>query len=96
MPRPELPPILLGELKRANIPIDVTCPLCRHTATLDPNDLPLPDSFNMSAVGHSMRCTKCTRRGGINVYPVPKAWVRHLRATGQKHRVPWFGTMMSE
>ena len=75
--------------------VDATCPLCRHTATLDPNDLRLPNSTNMNTFGHAMRCTGCNRKGGINVYPVPKEWVRHLRATVQMHRMPWFSAMMS-
>ena len=96
MPRPNLPPILLGELRRARIAITVRCPICNREAEMSPEVVRLPDSTDMNTLGHAMRCTGCNRKGGINCYPVPKAWVRYLRQTRQTDRMPWFGAMMSD
>lgn len=37
----ELPPITLGDLRPAAIPVIVRCPACKRSATLAATDLPL-------------------------------------------------------
>lgn len=98
MPRPPLPPILLSEVREAGLVLMVGCghPSCFHKAEIPASQIALPGSLDMNEVGHRLRCTACGRRGGNNVYPDPRGWVRHLRATGQRERLPWFAVMMPD
>lgn len=98
MPRPDLPPILLSEVRAAGLSLEVTCghPDCRHRAVIDAGALALLGTLDLNAVGHRMSCTRCGRRRGNDVRPNARGWVRHLRATGQTERLPFFAAMMPE
>ncbi|SFF17061.1 hypothetical protein SAMN04487844_1116 [Methylobacterium sp. yr596] len=96
MPAPRRPPILLHEVQEAGLTLHVHCPICKHKAEIVANALQLPGSLDMNGIGHRMRCTDCGRRGGMDVFPDSAGWVRYLRATGQRDRVPWYGAMMRE
>lgn len=98
MPRDPLPPILLGEVREAELAVSIRCSAlnCFHVAEFAAEAIALPAGLDMNEVGRRLRCTQCGRRGGNNVYPDPRGWVRHLRATGQRQRLPWFAAMMPE
>src|SRR4051794_24658067 len=96
MGRPQLPPILLGELRRAGVAVTVIGPICKRAAEMSPHVVRLPDTTDMNTLGHAMRCTGCNRKGGPRATPFPRQWVRYLRATGQRHREPWYAPMMSD
>ncbi len=98
MPRPPLPPILLGEVHEAGLALSIRCgpPYCFHMAEIPAGEIALPGQLDMNEVGRRLRCTACGRRGGNSVYPDHRGWVRHLRATGQRERLPWFAVMMPE
>lgn len=88
--------IYLGEVRAARLALYVRCPICLHTAEIPAMQMPLPDDFDMNDVGHRLKCSQCRRRGGHSVYPDHQPWVRHLRATGQEHRLPWFSPMIRD
>lgn len=94
MGRPDLPPVLLGELRREQIQVMAKCGLCGRIEMLDSAALPLPDDADMSRVGQALKCTGCGRRGGNNAHPDPQSWVRFLRRSGQRHREPWYAPMI--
>jgi hypothetical protein len=56
----------------------------------------LPDELDVVDIGHSVRCTKCRRRGGASAHPKSRLWVAHLRQSGQRHRLPYWTPMMRE
>lgn len=95
MPRKDLPPVLLGELRRAGVPVFVKCP-CFRMVSIDPASIPLPDDADMNRVGHALKCTVCGRSGGISASPEPAPWVRHLRRTGERDRLPWYAAMIRD
>ena len=90
MARPALPPILLGELRQAGIGIGVRCPICNASSDMSAAEIDLPDDADMDRLSRALRCLRCGRKGGISAYPEPARWVRHLRKTGQRDRLPWF------
>ncbi|WP_048432256.1 hypothetical protein [Methylobacterium platani] len=96
MARPPLPPILLGEARRARISLLICCPICKHRVEIPAMEMPLPHDLDMDQVGHRMRCTSCGRRGGIDVIPDGAGWVRYLRKTGQRDRWPWYAGMVRD
>jgi hypothetical protein len=96
MVRPEPPPILLGELRRELIQIMARCTICSRMTMLDPTGLPLPDEADMTRVAHALKCGDCGRAGGNSAHPDPKAWVRYLRRSGQRHREPWYAPMIRD
>lgn len=95
MPRKDLPPVLLGELRQAGVPVFVKCP-CFRMVTIEATALPLPDDADMSRLGHALKCTVCGRSGGITATPEPKPWVLYLRRTGQRDRMPWYAPMIRD
>lgn len=96
MARPPLPPILLGEARKARFVLSFRCPICKHSAEMPAMEMPLPHDLTLSAVGHRMRCTECSRRGGIDIVPDGAAWVRYLRVTGQRDRWPWYAGLIRD
>lgn len=96
MGRPELPPVLLGELRSAGIDIMAKCGLCGRISMIAPGDLVLPDDADMSRVARALKCTECGRAGGNGAHPEPAPWVRYLRRTGQRHREPWYAPMIRD
>lgn len=76
--------------------LDIRCPRCRRNVEIPAASLSLPDPLDMDEVASRLRCTGCNRRGGMSVYPHHKGWVRYLRSTGQRHRLPWFAPMIRD
>jgi hypothetical protein len=91
----DLPPITLGDLRPAAIPVIVRCPTCKRSATLAATDLPLPDTADMTTVANRLRCEGCGRRGGMSAAPSMEPWIRYLRETGQTDRLPWCSAFFS-
>lgn len=86
----------LYELRAAGVPLHVRCPICRHSVDVDPNSLRAGDHETTETLAHRFTCTGCGRKGGMAVFADPRAWVRYLRASGQRTRVPWYGANMVE
>ena len=83
----DLPPVRLGELRKASVPLAVSCPVCSHRANVDPTRVRGPDNLDIKELTSCFRCQKCLRRGGMSVSPESKPWVWHLRRTRQFHRI---------
>lgn len=88
MARPQLPPIFLAELREQGIPVSVDCPVCHRRATIAATEIPLPDEADMSRLEAALKCGGCGRRGGISACPESIPWVRWLKRTGQRDRLP--------
>jgi hypothetical protein len=97
MSRDPLPPVLLGELRALGFPLFLSCPLCNHSGEvrIEAFDV-LPDELAVQDIGHSVRCTRCGRRGGASANPDARLWVAHLRQTGQRNRLPYRTPFMPE
>ena len=94
---PDHHPIRLGELRAARVGIYVTCSICLNNRDLDPAALPDHDDVTLDELVDYARCTRCDRRrGGIGMSPDWRPWVRHLRATGQHHRIPRFAQQIGD
>lgn len=91
----KLPPITLADLRPSGIPIIVICPACKRRGTINPSAIPAPDEADLRGVAHRLRCEGCGRRGGMSVSPEMEGWIRHLRETGQTHRLPWCAPFFS-
>jgi hypothetical protein len=88
--KPDIPPILLGEVRSLGIMLSFKCTICMHSRMIDPKSLTHDDGVTLHDLAHYARCTPCNRRrGGIGISPDMRPWVRHLRATGQFERVPY-------
>jgi len=70
--------------------------MCSRFAMLDPDLIALPDDADMGRVAHALKCGGCGRAGGNSAHPDPKAWVRYLRRSGQRHREPWYAPMIRD
>lgn len=94
----DLPPVLLGDVRAAGVPIRASCPHCQHSALISTDRFGhLPDTLELPALGHmGIRCTDCGRRNGISIGADPVPWVQHLKRTGQWHRLPFYGAMIPE
>lgn len=89
--RPELPPVLLGEVRAAGIEVEAYCALCMHRAVIPAEKLAaMPDDTVLDTLARRTRCTGCNRTGGHGVVPAPQAWIAYLRKTGQDHRLPYW------
>lgn len=95
-PKTPKPPILMGEVRAAGAMLGGHCPICPRTFTMDPNALSLPDDADMARVSAALKCTGCGRRGGIDVGPHSEPWIKWLRRTGQRERVPWNGAFVRD
>src|SRR5215207_6486557 len=97
MSRDPLPPVLLGEVWALGFPLFLSCPVCIHSGEVRIEALNgLPDELNVQDIGHSVRCTKCGRRGGASAHPKSRLWIAHLRQTGQRHRLPYWTPFIAE
>lgn len=92
----DLPPVRLGELRKANVPLAVSCPLCSHRANVDPIRVRGPDSLDIKELTSRFRCQKCLRHGGMSVTAETKPWVWHLRRTRQFFRIPAMARMIRD
>lgn len=89
-PKPDLPPVYLGEVRKLGIAVSFRCCICGSSKDIDPHTLPHPDERTMADLVDVARCLTCNRvRGGISVGPEMKPWVKHLRATKQEDRIPY-------
>ena len=91
---PNFSDIFLGEIRRAGVDLWVRCPSCGHDAMIAATKIRHPDTVRLAQLADVFHCTHCNRRGGQGVQPEPKAWVQHLRRTGQYHRLPYWAPMM--
>ena len=97
MSRDPLPPVLLGEVRALGFPLFLSCPVCNHSSEVAIEAFEgFPDDLDVQDIGHSLRCTKCGRRGGASAHPKSRLWVAHLRRTGQRHRLPYWTPPMRE
>src|SRR3954466_3172738 len=97
MSRDPLPPVLLGELRALGFPLFLSCPACNHSSEVGIETFDgLPDELAVQDIGHSVRCTRCGRRGGASAHPNSRLWVAHLRQPGPAHRLPYWTPMMRE
>lgn len=96
MGRKEPPPITLGELRRERIRVMARCILCGHMTMLDAGDVPLPDDADMGRMSQALHCTGCGKGGGKSAHPDPQPWVRYLRRTGQRERLPYYAPMIRD
>lgn len=91
-----IPPVLLGELRKIGVRLHVVCPLCSHLTYLDPNKVKGSYDTPIKELSSRLRCTKCLRKGGINVTEETIPWVHYLRRTGQYHRLTNMMRMVRE
>lgn len=84
----DLPPPRLGELREAGVAVSMSCPACGATWRLDPAEIDGPDTMPVKALAYLLTCS-CGRHGGLSAAPEHVHWVRWLRKTGQRARLPW-------
>lgn len=84
-----LPPVLVGELRAARVPIFVHCPSCSRSSLIDPALHSFPDDADLARLSRALKCEGCGRKGGISAVPDSASWIRYLRASGQTDRLPW-------
>ncbi len=56
----------------------------------------MPEDAPLSRISKALKCTRCDRKGGIDVIPDGEAWVRYLRKTGQRDRMPWYQAFVQD
>ena len=71
-----------GDLARDELAIDVSCPNCGHTRTIDGN---APRLRNRRVAGARFRCEQC---GSVGLPSIgkPRRWTGHLAEVARKLR----------
>lgn len=78
----------LGELRAGSVNIYVRCKGCYNPKWIKPTEIRGDDSRALSDIASRLRCGHCGNDDRVEVSVIPEQWVRYLRATGQRDRLP--------